>query len=407
MRQVRWAGWTTALAAALLIGGQTRVRADIASDKPAAVVVYPKVQVSGANGVDTTIRLANTNTTNPINVHCYYVNASSYCVGGTNPGENCTLSPTVCQGGGVCLPSWQETDFRIVLTAGQPIEWVASEGLSDNDLPLPRGVCVRNPTRQCGSDADCNPFPGGTCTQSNAGTRIPPVPDDPFIGELRCIAIDAQGNPIPRNDLKGEGQVVTVPSDGVAVVDIAGYNAIGIQATGQSDGVANQLVLGPGRSGEYNGCPNYLIVNHFFDGAANPVPGTNATINTNLVLVPCSTDYLRQIPGLAVAQYLVFNEFEQRFSTSRAVRCYQDIQLSRIDTANSARSIWNVSVAGTLTGQTRINPIGVPSTNPPSIPSGLLGIAVETHTAGAVRKSAAFNIHMAGDRDAADVMIIP
>jgi hypothetical protein len=233
------------------------------------------------------------------------------------------------------------------------------------------------------------------------------VPDDPFIGELRCIAIDAQGNPIPRNDLKGEGQVVSFPSDGVAFLDIAGYNAIGIQATGQSDGVANQLVLGPGRSGEYNGCPNYLIVNHFFDGAANPVPGTDATINTNLVLVPCSTDYLRQIPGLAVAQYLVFNEFEQRFSTSRAVRCYQDIQLSRIDTANSARSIWNVSVAGTLTGQTRINPIGVPSTNPPSIPSGLLGIAVETHTTSAGRKSAAFNIHMAGDRDAADVMIIP
>lgn len=408
MRQVRWAGWTMAVAAALGVGVGSAARADIASDKPAAVVVYPKVQVTGAAGVDTTIRLANTNTTNPIHAHCYYVNASSYCVGGTNAGRNCTLSPTVCTGGGVCLPSWQETDFRVVLTAGQPIEWVASQGLSDSDLPLPRGVCVRNPTRQCGSDADCNPFPGGTCTQSNAGTRIPPVPDDPFIGELRCIAIDPQGNPIPRNDLKGEGQVVTVTgNDGaVGTIDIAGYNAIGIQATGASDGVANQLTLGPGRSGEYNGCPNYLIVDHFFDGAANPVPGTAATVGTNLVLVPCSTDYLRQIPGLAVAQYLVFNEFEQRFSTSRAVRCYQDIPLSRIDTANSARSIWNVSVAGTLTGQTRVNPIGVPSTNPPSIPSGLLGIAVETHT-GSVTKSAAFNVHMAGDRDQADVMIIP
>ncbi|MCX8073181.1 MAG: hypothetical protein N3C12_12135 [Candidatus Binatia bacterium] len=404
MRQVRWAGWTMAVAVGLLSGGLvTRGFADIASDKPAAVLVYPKVQVVGARGVNTTIRLANTNTTNPINLHCYYINASSYCVGGTNAGANCTLSPTVCTGGGFCQPSWQETDFRIVLTAGQPIEWVASEGLSDGDLPLPRGVCVRNPTRQCGTDADCNPFPGGTCTQSNAGTRIPPVPDDPFIGELRCIAIDPQGNPIPRNDLKGEGQVVTV---GDSSIDVAGYNAIGIQATGNSDGVANQLTLGPGRRGEYNGCPNYLIVDHFFDGARNPVPGTAATISTNLVLVPCSTDYLRQIPGLAVAQYLVFNEFEQRFSTSRAVRCYQDIPLSRIDTANSARSIWNVSVAGTLTGQTRVNPIGVPSANPPSIPSGLLGIAVETHT-GSVTKSAAFNIHMAGDREQADVMIIP
>ena len=403
MRQVRWVGWTVAVAAALSVGPRPAARADIASDKPAAVVVYPKVQVTGAAGVNTTIRLANTNTTNPIHVHCYYINASSYCVGGFNAGQNCTLSPTVCTGGGVCLPSWQETDFRVVLTAGQPIEWVASDGLADANLPLPRGVCVRNPTRQCGSDADCNPFPGGTCTQSNAGTRIPPVPDDPFIGELRCIAIDPQGNPIPRNELKGEGQIVTVTA---ASIDVAGYNAIGIQATGASDGVANQLTLGPGRSGEYNGCPNYLIVDHFFDGAANPVPGTAATISTNLVLVPCSTDYLRQIPGLAVAQYLVFNEFEQRFSTSRAVRCYQDMPLSRIDTANSLRSIWNVNVAGTLTGQTRVNPIGVPSSNPPSIPSGLLGIALETHT-GLVTKRAAFNVHMAGDRDQPDVMIIP
>ena len=34
-------------------------------------------------------------------------------------------------------------------------------------------------------------------------------------------------------------------------------------------------------------------------------------------LVPCANDYLRQIPGDAVVQYLVYNEFEQRFSTSR------------------------------------------------------------------------------------------
>jgi hypothetical protein len=262
------------------------------------------------------------------------------------------------------------------------------------------------PTRRCGSDADCNPFPGGACTQSNAGTRVPPVPEDPFVGELRCIAIDpATGQPVPRNDLKGEGQVISTTATNL---DVAGYNAIGIQATGNSDGNPNQLTLGPGLDGEYNGCPNYLIVNHFFDGAANPAPGTNATINTNLVLVPCSADYLRQVPGLAVAQYLVFNEFEQRFSTSRAVRCYQDIPLSRIDTQNSSRSIWNVGVAGTLVGQTRVNPIGVNSANPPSIASGLLGIAVETHTGtGPVRKSAAVNVHMSGMREAPDVMIIP
>jgi len=223
----------------------------------------------------------------------------------------------------------------------------------------------------------------------------------PFAGELRCIAIDNNGAPVGRNDLKGEGILVDMSSP-----DAASYNAIGIQSTGNSDGVANTLVLGPGSAGEYNGCPNYLIVNHFFDGAQNPVAGTSAEVTTNLVMVPCSNDYLRQVPGLAVAQYLVFNEFEQRFSTSKSVRCFQDIQLSTIDTTNSSRSIWNVNTSGTLTGQTRINPIGVSSSNPPSIPSGLLGIAVETHNDGADH-SAAFNLNMAGTRDAADTITIP
>ncbi|MBI3783968.1 MAG: hypothetical protein HY270_11255 [Deltaproteobacteria bacterium] len=403
MGQVRWVGWTMAVAMGFVIAGGQAARADIASDKPAALVVYPKITVN-ASGQDTVVRLTNTNTTNPILVHCYYLDANSHCSGGTNDGAICTTDPSVCTGLSFCLPSWQETDFRILLTAGQPIEWTASSGLADSDLPLPTGVCVRNPTRTCGTDSDCNPFPGGPCTQSNAGTRIPPVPETEFTGELRCIAIDSNGSPISRNDLKGEALLeVSTTSD----LDVASYNAIGVQATGNSAGNTNELVLGPASSGEYNGCPNYLILNHFFDAARNPVPGTNETVTTNLVLVPCSADYLRQIPGLAVAQYLVFNEFEQRFSTSKAVRCFQDLQLSLIDTLNPTRSIWNVNTAGTLTGQTRINPIGISSSNPPGIPSGLLGVAVESYAGTTTTSRAAFNLHMQGERDSADVITIP
>lgn len=410
MRQVRWAGWTMAVATALLISGARIVDAQdimgVSSDKAAAIVVYPKVKVNSSLGLDTVIRLANTNTNNPILVHCFYNDANSHCSGGPNDGAICTDDPAVCTGLSFCVPGWQETDFRVLLTPGQPIEWTASSGLADDQLPLQSGVCVNNPSRRCGTDLDCSPFPGGRCTYSNAGTRVPPVPENPFAGELRCIAIDPNGVPVSRNDLKGEGLTVTSTA---GALDVASYNAIGIQATGSSDGVANQLTLGPGSSGEYHGCPNYLILDHFFDSARNPVPTTNATLTTNLVLVPCSTDYLRQIPGLAVVQYLVFNEFEQRFSTSKAVRCFQDLQLSLIDTFNASRSIWNVSTAGTLTGQTRINPIGVPSNNPPSVPSGMLGIAVERHAVNGTTpvKSAAFNLQMHGARDVADVMTIP
>jgi hypothetical protein len=273
-------------------------------------------------------------------------------------------------------------------------------------IPLTTGVCQRDPRRVCGSDADCSPFPGGGCTQSNTGTRVPPVPEDPFVGELKCIAINADGTPSARNDLKGEALIEQSTVDNL---DVASYNALGIQATGVSSGDANVLTIGgPEDAAEYNGCPNYLILNHFFDHANNPVPDTDDHIHTNLVLVPCTEDLLRQVPGSAVVQYLVFNEFEQRFSTSRTVKCFEDIKLCNIDTRDCSRSIFSVNVAGTLTGQTRMNPIG----------DGLLGVAIEKHyidsnelnTAGSYygdARSAAFNLHMQGARAEADSITIP
>lgn len=426
MGQVRWAGWTMAIVTALVISGAA-ARADIASDKPAAIVIYPKVAVDSNNGVDTVIRLSNTNQTTPILVHCFYLDANSHCSGGTAEGDICTANPTICTGGGLCVPGWQEVDFRLQLTGGQPIEWKASDGLlggrtcdagtnqgkackvatdcpggsCELGIPLTSGVCQRNPTRVCGTDADCNPFPGGACNQSNSGTRIPGVPEDSFVGELKCIAIDANGVPVPRNELKGEGLLETSTATNL---DVASYNAIGVQATGVTGGDPNVLTLGGDpATAEYNGCPNFLILNHFFDDARDPVPGSSSSISTHVVFVPCSEDLLRQIPGAAVVQYLVFNEFEQRFSTSKSVTCFQDTALCKLDTPDCSRSIFNVNTAGTLTGQTRINPIGKAP-----LPSGLLGIAVETHnnTTGGPR-SAAFNLHMQGARDAADTITIP
>ena len=85
---------------------------------------------------------------------------------------------------------------------------------------------------------------------------------------------------------------------------------------------------------EYNGCPNFLILDHFFEFAQNPVfpPVADTEMHTTLVLVPCTQDLLLQQPGSAVVQYLVYNEFEQRFSTSRAVFCKFESFLSFIDT---------------------------------------------------------------------------
>jgi hypothetical protein len=160
------------------------------------------------------------------------------------------------------------------------------------------------------------------------------------------------------------------------------------------------LVLG-GPEPEYNGCPNFLILNHFFDGAANPViddPFVNGAqdsfIVTLLTLVPCTQDFLRQIPGSAVVQYLVYNEFEQRFSTSRSFTCKQLILLSNIDTTQNERSIFSAGVAGTLTGQTRMNPLG----------SGALGVATEIHIGDT--GIADFNLHYQGERAEPDLITL-
>ncbi len=399
MRQVRRVGWTLAMVSGMILGA-SQTMADIASDKSAAIVVYPKVEVDTSEGVDTVIRLANTNETTPILAHCFYTNANSHCDGGSNDGAVCE-SGADCPAGGFCVPGWLETDFRIQLTQGQPIQWVASEGLADDDLPLPRGVCTGNPFIGCGGDADCAFFNAGKCSSSNSGTRIPPVPEDPFIGELKCIAIDNNGVPIPRNELKGEGILTTASGSNF---DVASYNAIGIQATGATTGAANELVIG-GADPEYNGCPNYLIMNHFFEDVANPVPGTEASIETSLILVPCSTDYLRQIPGAATIQYLVFNEFEQRFSTSGPVICYEETRLCNLDTSDCERSIFNANVMGTVAGQTRLQAIRNPAL--PGVPSAVLGVGVERHVGTSQTRSAAFNLHQQGARAEADLITIP
>lgn len=393
MGKVRSASLAMAASMLALVSAQA-VRADITSDKPGAILLYPEIQVGVGGTVDTVVRMTNTNENASILTHCFYINANKHCDGGANAGAICNSDATICSGA-KCVAGWSETDFRVRLTPKQPIQWTASTGLADKALPIQFGRCARNPLQACGSDADCNPFPGGPCSPSNTGTRIPPVPETPFQGELRCIAIDETGAPVARNDLKGEGLIETVSPP-----DVASYNALGIQSTGLSSGEANELILG-GVDGEYNGCPNYLILNHFFDEALEPVPNAPAVqITTELVMVPCSADYLRQKPGGAVAQFLIFNEFEQRFSTSKTVNCYDKTQLCRIGTTQCKSSVFNVAVAGTLTGQTRINPINNGKTG---LGAGLLGIAIESHGT----QSAAFNLHMQGQRTEADQIIVP
>jgi len=357
---------TAGTAAASVLGGSPSGDTGVTTETSAAIVVYPKIRVDGDEGVDTIIQLTNASEF-LTKTHCFYVNANGHC--SNAPDTICTQEnfTEVCPGGGLCVEGWQETDFRLTLTKRQPVSWSASDGLSS--LPL-------------------NDIPGKN-NQFNEG-NIPPVPEDPFTGELRCIQVDTTASelPIARNDLKGEAVIVTDPGDGS--VDVSKYNAIGIPAIdgaqnndpvcvgGTNEGLScataadcpggtcapNVLNIG-GPNPEYNGCPNIITLDHFFDGAdvVTHDGASSAVVTSRLTVVPCSADYLNQDQNLARAtlQFLIYNEFEQRFSTSTRVTCYREVQLSDIDTRpgadGNAFSIFSASVQGTVTGQSRIRAV--------------------------------------------------
>jgi len=389
-----------ALAPAFLAGSAA---ADVASDRAAAIVLFPAVEsqrmvgediegVAHAVTVDTVIQLSNTSN-QPVQAHCFYVSAVGQCsVSGLGCYEHGDFRCPSAQD--LCLPRWIETDFDVQLTPRQPLAWTVSQGLSPELLPLDGRIFV------------------GPDGSSNAGTSVPPVPVaivEPeetlfetarlFVGELKCIAVDATGRAVPRNVLKGEATVVRqVESfnpdnkDTRQIPVVAKYNGIGIQAIegdANGDGI---LELGGG-SNEYNGCAQTLIAQHNFDGAV--VNDLYRTFST-LYLLPCSQDLRLQVPAATTTQFLVFNEFEQRFSTSRPVDCFFAEFLSAIDTTQADKSIWSASVAGTLGGQTRVR----------GVRTGLIGVLREATSQG-VEGEAFVHLGLQGDREQADRIVLP
>ncbi|MGH7785711.1 MAG: hypothetical protein ACRERC_02535 [Candidatus Binatia bacterium] len=399
--------WRWALASAVLVmAGTASARVidpiGVTTNESTAIVLYPKLTVDLSQGIDTVIQLTNTSEF-LTKVHCFYTNANGHC--SNNELQVCTPenASSVCALGGVCLPGWQETDFRLTLTKRQPISWSINDGLSS--LPL----------------AD---LPGqGNPPQFNEG-NIPAVPEVPFIGELLCIQVDVTTEePSDRNDLKGEA--VTVKTSGPAI-DVAKYNAIGIKAIeGRQDanpgvlniggpeaeyGVINEAV-DPG----YTGCPNVLTLNHYFEGA-NVITHEGAVsgeVNSVLTIVPCERDYLFQTanaPG-ATIQFLIYNEFEQRFSASTHLDCYKQTRLAEIDTRpgpdGDAFSIFSVGTQGTLTGMSRLRSVAGPNVDGYDA-RGILAVLTENwDREGGGTATTDSNVQFQGSRPQGDRILIP
>ncbi|HSP95909.1 MAG TPA: hypothetical protein VL049_01515 [Candidatus Dormibacteraeota bacterium] len=358
-------------------------QAETFSDTGAAVLVWPKIVVGP--DTDTVIQMTNQAAV-PSAAHCFYVNANNRC---TNTGLACSSSTQCEEDGffGACLPGWIEINFDVFLTKDQPVAWSAADGFGNGDLPCPGGI-------------------GSKCS-GNGGTRVPPVGETPFIGELKCIQSDpitrlpfacneSQDSPC-RNDLEGGATITNVAS---GAIDPERYNAVGLRTFGKNNGDNTLVIGGPQAQAEYQPCSEVLVFNHLFDGAIDPLsdPATPGVASSELSLVPCTQDFLiQQVPSVT-AQFLVYNEFEQRFSTSRLVRCLLDSPISQIDTSQPSRSIFSAAVSGTVAGQTRITGVG----------GGLIGSATLSFSSTANGTGgSAYNLNQFADRDEADFIRIP
>lgn len=374
MRTVKWNPFLSG--AAMLLGGVLlwagAARADYTTTNPASILVFPKVvfdDTTTANTtVDTVIQITNTSPV-PVNVRCYLVNA----VPSFTPGIT-TLPPITTTG---CV----ETDFAFTLSPFQPIMWRLSAGTTNDPI-------------------------AAAALFMNSSAAIPQAPMDPMYGELKCIEVDGSEAPTDGNDLKGEASIETINSS-TGAIDINSYNAVGLQALPGRNNKDNTLVLGGSAdTAEYAGCPLYLILDNFFDGAEEPID--RDTVMTDLVLVPCSENFLTQTWTKTVVQFLVFNEFEQRFSTSRSSQCYTEMGLSTIDLPNSSSSdqlrlsIFSATVEGTLTGQTLIR--GSDTTGKGT--HGLLGVAEEFHTGAGRTHTASFSLVQRAPRNGSDIIVL-
>ncbi len=379
MRTVKWNAFLSCLCAfAVVLGGMAvSARADVTTEKGASILIFPKVRADGT--FDTVIQIANTGNS-MVHARCFYVNATLLDIVTQSP---CSIPSATC------VPQWQETDFNIWLTKQQPTHWVVSEGRNFD------------PFASFGSN-DAGFTPG----------HVPPVFD--FIGELKCVEVDDTGAPITGNHLKGEATLIgvstqlppldTLSSGEVLLGDVAKYNAVGI--LGNPDATpSNPLLLDGGTT--YDACPSELILNHFASGADDPVvlddlpDAATSSEFTELTLVPCSEDFENQRPTSVTVQFLIFNEFEERFSASTAVNCFFNLELARIDTQFSATINVNASVFGRATLGTDVaQAIITPVTQPGGFSGGLVGVAEHITTVqlegGQAAAHALYNLHSEG-----------
>jgi hypothetical protein len=333
------------LAAMALWGAQAQ--ADVSSDKPGSVVIWPKVIADGTR--DTLITLTNTRNEQAY-AHCEYVQALGICaltgsfcsVPGAAPG-----SPGACEPitGNVCTQQWQSADFDVALTRQQPTVWRVSTGRVDNPFLPADGACDLIPPASP-TDALRESCPGLFLIG-----QVPPAPDQPFRGQLTCIQVNVDGSANGSNGLKGEATIETLGS-----AQISTYNSINVEAleVGAVDGLIRLNGI------EYSACPPAVEVSHYSLGAQDLVAASlgaacggpeGCPVQSEITVVPCRADYVLEEAAAWSTSILYTNEFEQQLSIDRGFECWANFDLRDLGFVPAA-------VSGSDFQRTRLIPNG-------------------------------------------------
>jgi len=389
-KRIPWLFSLGVVLAAMALWG-TRAGADVVSDRPGSVVIWPKVIADGTR--DTIIKLTNTSNLQ-VQAHCEYILGTGTC--SLTP-QYCSRLPAFANGGSPdctqipgapanqCNITWLTNDFDVILTRQQPTFWRVSTGRVE-DLTLPANAqCITFDDNGTLRQKCPGLFPIGMVPPAPAAALIGTDADDPtFRGELRCIQVNEDGSPNTANALKGEAVIETLGTNQIS--EYNAINVIGIET--QENGSPLEL-----NSINYNACPEAVDFTHYNLGASDlsaarlgaPCAGTaDCVVRTEVTLIPCRAEFLDpNLPGSGRGTRFnafieTFDEFESSFSRSPQLECWANLDLAALGFTPTSSQFRHTRVTSTGTGLciagTNLGQIGCTSDSTPANLNGT-GIA--------------------------------
>jgi hypothetical protein len=319
----------------------TRAGADVTSDRPGSVVIWPKVIADGTR--DTLIALTNTSNSQAF-AHCEYILGTGVC----------NLTPQYCSipggGGGVggspdcepfdgvpnaCNVTWQVGNFDVILTRQQPTIWRVSTGRVE-DLNLPDNAkCVVYDDMGTTREKCPGLFPVISVPPPPPAALIGTGPNDAtFRGELRCIQVNPDGSASAANSLKGEAIIETLGSN-----QTSEYSAINVLGEdGVSDASPDVIKL---NGIEYNACPEAVEFTHYAPNADDLVAAqlgapctSGCPVRTEITVTPCRSDFKDRVATPFRTVFNVWDEFEAFFSIHQPFTCWANVDLAQLHFTN-------------------------------------------------------------------------